>query len=147
MHNGDIKDLYVLRAHVYKTVDRRLAEDLIKGTSDSELVFALFMQQYLIEKAPAVASMRATIRILREQVAQAPCSMNFVMATPELIVSTRAINSDEEEASLALLLRGRGVLHAVLGAHHAVGRPGVDAGSEEPRSNLGTVAGIYFLVL
>ena len=97
MHNGDIKDIYVLRACVHNTVDRHLVENVVKGTSDSELVFAIFMHHHVIEQSSIVESMRTTLRILREEIAHEPCSMNFVVATPDMIVGTRAINSEQED--------------------------------------------------
>ncbi|MBF9058574.1 class II glutamine amidotransferase [Rhodobacterales bacterium HKCCSP123] len=96
-HNGDVSDFGKIRVPLLAHIDPRLAAQ-IRGTTDSEYVYALFLSQLPdwtqdAEAEEIVRALSATLKVLRqvrsEVGAETRSSLNLVICDRDVLVGAR----------------------------------------------------------
>lgn len=104
MHNGDIKNLINLQKYVYQNCDNLIIKN-IKGNTDSELLFCIFISQlpekyrhkkfipYAILKNTLISTIRLVTKLNNNEVS----SLNLAFSDGKTIICSRYINSTSED--------------------------------------------------
>ena len=103
MHNGDIKPVVNLQKYVYQHCQDFILKN-IKGNTDSEYIFAIFLQGLLgngeHKKTFPLNILKnvfnQTIKIILELVNQETCSLNIAFTDGRTIICSRFINNTKE---------------------------------------------------
>ena len=103
MHNGDIANFRAIRRSLLSRLRDSLF-DWLSGTTDSELLFALFLNQLPDSDAPTrrysadvlAAALRATLQLVVDASGGAPSSLNVAVTDGEMVLATRFRNGPGE---------------------------------------------------
>lgn len=103
MHNGDIKPVINLQKYVYQHCQESILKN-IKGNTDSEYVFAIFLHLLFTENCHKITFplntlkkvFKKTIRIILDLVNQETCSLNIAFTDGKTIICSRFINNSKE---------------------------------------------------
>ena len=103
MHNGDIKSVINLRRYVFGHCSNAILEN-IKGNTDSELIFAIFLHHLLRDDCHKKTFplnilknvFKKTIQIILELVNKETCSLNIAFTDGKTIICSRFINNNKE---------------------------------------------------
>lgn len=108
MHNGDLKNFNNFKKKIINYLSDNVF-NLIKGSTDSEYVFAIFLN-FLSKKIFKNGGelevnyfktiVLKTIKKIESYQSKIPMSMNFAFTDGKTIICTRYINNDEEPPSL-----------------------------------------------
>ena len=93
MHNGDINNFNIIKKYIINKIDDDIF-NLIKGNTDSEYIFALFINELKINKN----YINIIKNIIKYLISFGNLmSLNLAFTDGETIVCSRYINSDKEE--------------------------------------------------
>ena len=118
MHNGDLKNFVSFKKKIIHNLNDKVF-NLIKGNTDSEFVFAIFLNflsKKIFKKGGILeinyfrSLVLKTIKKIESYQPNIPMSMNFAFTDGKSIICTRYINTNEEPPSLYFRVMNKSVI-------------------------------------